>query len=90
MKINDLTYNSLFAELSSDEAAKVNGGSDWYPNLFNDLFYNSLGSDSVPAYYLSQNSFTGYIPDFSTTGISGIEANIAGILNPLYQNGIQF
>ena len=90
MKINDLTNNSSFVELSSDEAAKVNGGSGWHPNLFNDIFYNSLGSVSVPAYYLEQNRelLTSYVPDFRDTGISGIEANIAGILNPLIQAGI--
>lgn len=90
MKINDLTNNSSFTELSSDEAARVNGGSGWYPNLVNDIFYPSIGSNSLPAYYLEQNRelLTSHVPDFSTSGISGIDANVAGIMTPLIQAGI--
>ncbi|MEM8718054.1 MAG: hypothetical protein AAGE84_01930 [Cyanobacteria bacterium P01_G01_bin.39] len=85
MKINDLTNNSSFTELSSDEAAKINGDSGWYPNLFNDIFYPSIEFDSIPAGYLEQNRelLTSYVPDFSTSGIAGIDANVAGILTPL-------
>ena len=89
MKINDITSNSSFIELSSEEAAKVNGGNGWYPNLFNDIFYGSLGSDTIVAHYLEQNQalLTSHIPDFSTSGIAGIDANIAGILTPLIRFG---
>jgi hypothetical protein len=72
MKINDITSNSSFIELSSDEAAKVNGG--YSTNVVRWLAEN-------------QDLLTSHIPDFSTSGIAGIDANIAGILTPLMRFG---
>ena len=94
MKINDLTDNSSFTELSSDEAAKVNGGSGWYPNLSNNGFYSSLGSNSVSAYYLNQNR-NRHTPEatlvngINSSSLAALDRRTAGILAPLYQNGIQ-
>ena len=87
IKLTELTNNSSLVDVSLNEAAEVSGGNGWYPSLSSDIFYGSLGFNSVPAYYLNQDSFTEYTPDFSTTGISGIDANVAGILTPLYLYG---
>lgn len=88
IKLTELTNKSSLVDVDSNEAAEVSGGNGWYPNLYNDTFYPSLGYNSIPAYYLNQNSFTGYEPNFSNSGIAGIDANVSGILTPLYQNGV--
>lgn len=86
MKINDLTNNSSFAELSSDEAAKVNGSNGWYPNLSSDIFYNSLGYDSVSAYYLAQNP-NRYTPEatlangINSNSLAAFDRRVAGIMS---------
>lgn len=86
MKINDITNDSCFIDLSSDEAGEVNGGNGWYPNLSNEIFYDSLGYDSIAAYYLGQNR-NRYTPE--ATLANGIDSNslaafdrrVAGIMS---------
>lgn len=86
MKINDLANNSPFAELSSDEAAQVNGGNGWYPNLSSDIFYNSLVYDSVSAYYLAHNP-NRYTPEatlangINSNSLAAFDRRVAGIMS---------
>ena len=89
MKINDLTNDSSFIDLSSDEAGKVNGGGVAGGFSYDDLMYIFDGQLTSVTHGLDQIGGIGteYVPDFSTSGIAGINANVAGILTPLFLYG---
>jgi hypothetical protein len=94
MKIQDLpTNDSSFIELDLNEAADVGGGNGWYPNLSDEIFYDSLGSDTVAAHYLGQNR-NRYTPEatlangINSDSLGAFDRRFTGTLGPLRMNGI--
>lgn len=90
MKITDIS-NSCLTEITSDEAANVNGGSGFSPILFDEFFYGSLGSSTIATHSLKNNpnkyTLPGNYPNFQdspgSVDFGAIDRHIVGGLSIL-------